>query len=51
MKTADLGIEELQKMSIRSSSFRNQNLFRIANDKTTLADASCDGCIRCLFGC
>ncbi len=39
MKTADLGIEELQKNVDTLIVIPNQNLFRIANDKTTFADA------------
>ena len=39
MKTADAGIEELQKCVDTLSVIPNQNLFRIANDKTTFADA------------
>ncbi|MBK8457124.1 MAG: cell division protein FtsZ [Phyllobacteriaceae bacterium] len=39
MKTADLGIEELQKHVDTLIVIPNQNLFRIANDKTTFADA------------
>jgi cell division protein FtsZ len=39
MKTADLGIEELQKSVDTLIVIPNQNLFRIANDKTTFADA------------
>ena len=39
MKTADLGIEELQKCVDTLIVIPNQNLFRIANDKTTFADA------------
>ena len=39
MKTADLGIEELQKCVETLIVIPNQNLFRIANDKTTFADA------------
>jgi cell division protein FtsZ len=39
MKTADTGIEELQKSVDTLIVIPNQNLFRIANDKTTFADA------------
>ena len=39
MKTADDGIEELQKCVDTLIVIPNQNLFRIANDKTTFADA------------
>ena len=39
MKTADTGIEELQKCVDTLIVIPNQNLFRIANDKTTFADA------------
>ncbi|GHC75229.1 cell division protein FtsZ [Limoniibacter endophyticus] len=39
MKTADFGIEELQKNVDTLIVIPNQNLFRIANDKTTFADA------------
>jgi cell division protein FtsZ len=39
MKTADYGIEELQKCVDTLIVIPNQNLFRIANDKTTFADA------------
>ena len=39
MKIADLGIEELQKCVDTLIVIPNQNLFRIANDKTTFADA------------
>jgi cell division protein FtsZ len=39
MRTADLGIEELQKCVDTLIVIPNQNLFRIANDKTTFADA------------
>ncbi|MFN4272759.1 MAG: cell division protein FtsZ [Aliihoeflea sp.] len=39
MKTADMGIEELQKCVDTLIVIPNQNLFRIANDKTTFADA------------
>ena len=39
MKTADLGIEELQKCVDTLIVIPNQNLFRLANDKTTFADA------------
>jgi cell division protein FtsZ len=39
MKTADIGIEELQKCVDTLIVIPNQNLFRIANDKTTFADA------------
>jgi len=39
MKTADQGIEELQKCVDTLIVIPNQNLFRIANDKTTFADA------------
>ncbi len=39
MRTADLGIEELQKNVDTLIVIPNQNLFRIANDKTTFADA------------
>jgi cell division protein FtsZ len=39
MKTADLGIEELQKCVDTLIVIPNQNLFRIANNKTTFADA------------
>jgi cell division protein FtsZ len=39
MKTADNGIEELMKSVDTLIVIPNQNLFRIANDKTTFADA------------
>ncbi|WP_173932086.1 cell division protein FtsZ [Chelativorans sp. Marseille-P2723] len=39
MRTADAGIEELQKCVDTLIVIPNQNLFRIANDKTTFADA------------
>jgi cell division protein FtsZ len=39
MQTADHGIEELQKNVDTLIVIPNQNLFRIANDKTTFADA------------
>ena len=39
MRTADLGIEDLQKHVDTLIVIPNQNLFRIANDKTTFADA------------
>jgi cell division protein FtsZ len=39
MKTAELAIEELQKNVDTLIVIPNQNLFRIANDKTTFADA------------
>jgi len=39
MKIADQGIEELQKCVDTLIVIPNQNLFRIANDKTTFADA------------
>ncbi|RCS25463.1 cell division protein FtsZ [Phyllobacterium salinisoli] len=39
MKTADMGIDELQKNVDTLIVIPNQNLFRIANDKTTFADA------------
>ncbi len=39
MKTAELGIEELQENVDTLIVIPNQNLFRIANDKTTFADA------------
>jgi cell division protein FtsZ len=39
MRTADLGIEELQKCVDTLIVIPNQNLFRVANDKTTFADA------------
>jgi len=39
MKTADAGIAELQKQVDTLIVIPNQNLFRIANDKTTFADA------------
>ncbi|KRB22862.1 MULTISPECIES: cell division protein FtsZ [Mesorhizobium] len=39
MKTADMGIEELQKCVDTLIVIPNQNLFRLANDKTTFADA------------
>ncbi|PYE90153.1 cell division protein FtsZ [Phyllobacterium leguminum] len=39
MKTAEMGIEELQKNVDTLIVIPNQNLFRIANDKTTFADA------------
>ena len=39
MKTADAGIEELMKSVDTLIVIPNQNLFRIANDKTTFADA------------
>ncbi len=39
MKTADAGIEELQSCVDTLIVIPNQNLFRLANDKTTFADA------------
>ncbi|MBB4122297.1 cell division protein FtsZ [Martelella radicis] len=39
MRLADAGIEELQKSVDTLIVIPNQNLFRIANDKTTFADA------------
>ena len=39
MRTADVGIEELQKCVDTLIVIPNQNLFRLANDKTTFADA------------
>ncbi|MCI5074239.1 cell division protein FtsZ [Oricola sp.] len=39
MRTAEAGIEELQKNVDTLIVIPNQNLFRIANDKTTFADA------------
>ncbi len=39
MRTAELAIEELQKNVDTLIVIPNQNLFRIANDKTTFADA------------
>ena len=39
MRSADHGIEELQKYVDTLIVIPNQNLFRIANDKTTFADA------------
>jgi cell division protein FtsZ len=39
MKTAEAGIEELMKSVDTLIVIPNQNLFRIANDKTTFADA------------
>ncbi len=39
MKTADQGIEELQQFVDTLIVIPNQNLFRIANEKTTFADA------------
>jgi cell division protein FtsZ len=39
MRIADAGIEELQKCVDTLIVIPNQNLFRIANDKTTFADA------------
>lgn len=39
MRLAELGIEELQKCVDTLIVIPNQNLFRIANDKTTFADA------------
>ncbi|WP_223475692.1 cell division protein FtsZ [Oricola indica] len=39
MRTADAGIEELQQNVDTLIVIPNQNLFRIANDKTTFADA------------
>ncbi|MEW9836713.1 cell division protein FtsZ [Mesorhizobium marinum] len=39
MRTADAGIEELQKCVDTLIVIPNQNLFRLANDKTTFADA------------
>jgi len=39
MKTADSGIEELQKCVDTLIVIPNQNLFRVANEKTTFADA------------
>lgn len=39
MKTAERGIEEMQSMVDTLIIIPNQNLFRLANDKTTFADA------------
>ena len=39
MKTADLGIEELQKCVDTLIVISNQNLFRVANERTTFAEA------------
>jgi cell division protein FtsZ len=39
MKTADAGIEELQKAVDTLIVIPNQNLFRVANERTTFADA------------
>ncbi|MEK1887286.1 MAG: cell division protein FtsZ [Phyllobacterium sp.] len=39
MRTADMGISDLQKNVDTLIVIPNQNLFRIANDKTTFADA------------
>ncbi|WP_275783487.1 cell division protein FtsZ [Pararhizobium gei] len=39
MRLADMGIQELQKSVDTLIVIPNQNLFRIANDKTTFADA------------
>ena len=39
MRTAELGLEELQRYVDTLIVIPNQNLFRIANDKTTFADA------------
>ncbi len=39
MKTAEIGIEELQKSVDTLIVIPNQNLFRIANEKTTFSDA------------
>ncbi len=39
MRTADAGISELQKMVDTLIVIPNQNLFRVANEKTTFADA------------
>lgn len=39
MRTADRGIEELQKYVDTLIIIPNQNLFRVANEKTTFADA------------
>src|SRR5215469_8461939 len=39
MRIADSGIEELQKFVDTLIIIPNQNLFRVANDKTTFADA------------
>src|ERR1700751_3344791 len=39
MRTADAGIEELQKFVDTLIIIPNQNLFRIANERTTFADA------------
>lgn len=39
MRTADAGIEELQKNVDTLIVIPNQNLFRVANEKTTFADA------------
>ena len=39
MKLADLGLEELQQYVDTLLTIPNQNLFRIANEKTTFADA------------
>ncbi|MCU7611162.1 cell division protein FtsZ [Anaplasma capra] len=39
MKTADLGLEELQRYVDTLIIIPNQNLFRIANENTTFADA------------
>ena len=39
MSTAEAGIEELQRYVDTLIIIPNQNLFRVANDKTTFADA------------
>jgi len=39
MRTAEMGIEELQKSVDTLIVIPNQNLFRVANEKTTFADA------------
>src|SRR5213079_3328844 len=39
MRTAEAGIEELQKFVDTLIIIPNQNLFRIANERTTFADA------------
>ncbi|MDH8101808.1 cell division protein FtsZ, partial [Klebsiella pneumoniae] len=39
MRTAEAGIAELQKVVDTLLIIPNQNLFRVANEKTTFADA------------
>ena len=51
MRTAEAGIEELQACVDTLIVIPNQNLFRIANDKTTFADAFGDGRPGALFRC